>query len=166
VGSPAHLVTELFRGRTGLALIHVPYKGAPPAVTSVLAGETAFMFATASAAIGQVRGGKVRALAVTTAERLAQLPEVPTLAEAGFADFNVTDWAGLVAPKGTPPEARDRLHRAFQGAFADPEVARKLREATILPAAKALGPAEFGGFLRAEVEKWAKVVREAGIAPN
>jgi tripartite-type tricarboxylate transporter receptor subunit TctC len=166
IGSPAHLVTELFRSRTGLALTHVPYKGAPPAVTSVVSGETAFMFATASAAIGQVRGGKVRALAVTTAERIAQLPEVPTLVEAGFADFNVTDWAGLVAPRGTPAEARERLHRAFQAAFADPEAAKRLREATILPASNALGPAQFAGFLRNEVEKWAKVVREAGIAPN
>jgi tripartite-type tricarboxylate transporter receptor subunit TctC len=166
VGSPAHLVTELFRGRSGLALTHVPYKGAPPAVASVVAGETAFMFGTASSAIGQVRGGKVRALAVTTAERLAQLPDVPTLAEAGYGDMNVTDWAGLVAPRGTPPEARERIHRAFAGAFADPEASRRLREATILPVPKAAGGAEFGAFLKSEVEKWAKVIREAGITPN
>lgn len=166
VGSPAHLVTELFRGRSGLALTHVPYKGAPPAVTSVVAGETAFMFGTASAAIGQVRGGKVKALAVTTAERLAQLPDVPTLAEAGYGDMNVTDWAGLVTPKGTPPEARDRIHRAFAAAFADPEAMKRLREATILPLPKATGGAEFGAFLKSEVDKWAKVIREAGITPN
>jgi len=166
VGSPAHLVTELFRARTGLALTHVPYKGAPPAVTSVVAGETAFMFGTASSAIGQVRGGKVKALAVTTADRLPQLAGVPTLAEAGFSDMNVTDWAGLVVPKGTPPEARDRIHRAFAGAFADPEAARRLREATILPLEKAAGGAEFGAFLKAEIDKWAKVIRDAGITPH
>lgn len=166
VGSPAHLVTEIFRGRTGLALTHVPYKGAPPAVTSVVAGETAFMFGTASSAIGQVRGGKVKALVVTTAERLAQLPEVPTLAEAGYGDMNVTDWAGLVAPRGTPPEARERIHRAFAAAFADPEAMKRLREATILPLPKATGGAEFGAFLKSEVDKWAKVIREAGITPN
>lgn len=166
VGSPAHLVTELFRGRTGLALTHIPYKGAPPAVTSVVAGETAFMFGTASAAIGQVRGGKVKALAVTTAERLSQLADVPTLAEAGFNDMDVTDWAGLVAPRGTPPEARERIHRAFAGAFADPDAVKRLREATIVPLPKATGGAEFGAFLKAEVDKWAKVIREAGITPN
>ena len=166
VGSPAHLVTELFRGRSGLALTHVPYKGAPPAVTSVVAGETAFMFATASSAIGQVRGGKVKALAVTTAERLAQLPEVPTLAQAGYTDMNVTDWAGLVAPRGTPPEARARIHRAFAGAFADAEAGRRLREATILPLPAAADGAAFGAFLRAEVDKWAQVIRDAGITPN
>jgi tripartite-type tricarboxylate transporter receptor subunit TctC len=166
VGSPAHLVGEMFRLRTGLPLTHVPYKGAPPAVTSVVAGETVLMFATASAAIAQVRGGKARALAVTVAERLPQLPDVPTLAEAGFTDFNVTDWVGILAPKGTPPETRERIHRAFVAAFADAEAQERLRNATILPAAKPLGPAEFADFLRREVDKWAKVVREAGISAN
>jgi tripartite-type tricarboxylate transporter receptor subunit TctC len=166
IGSPGHLVGEMFRVRNGLALTHVPYKGAPPAVTAVVAGEVSLMFATASSAIGQVRGGRVRALAVTVAERLQQLPEVPTLAEAGYGDFNVTDWVGLLAPKGTPAEARDRLHRAFLAAFADPAAAARLREATIVPAQKPLGSGEFAAFLRAEVDKWAKVVREAGISPN
>jgi tripartite-type tricarboxylate transporter receptor subunit TctC len=166
VGSPGHLTGELFRMRTKLALTHVPYKGAPPAVTAVVAGEVALMFATASSAIGQVRGGKLRALAVTTSERLRQLPDVPTLAEAGLGDINVTDWVGLVVPKGTPPEARERIHRAFSAAFADAEVQDKLRNATILPLAKPLGPAEFGAFLRSEIDKWAKVVREAGISQN
>jgi tripartite-type tricarboxylate transporter receptor subunit TctC len=164
VGSPGHLTGELFRARTGLALTHVPYKGAPPAVTAVMAGEVALMFATASSAIGQVRGGKLRALAVTTSERLGQLPEVPTLAEAGLGGINVTDWAGLVAPKGTPPEARERVHRAFATAFTDPGVQERLRGATVLPLAKPLDAREFGAFLQAEIDKWGKVVREAGIA--
>lgn len=166
IGSPAHLAGEMFRLRTGLALTHVPYKGAPPAVTSVVAGETALMFATASAALPQVRGGQVRALAVTVSERLPQLPDVPTLAESGFANFNVTDWVGILAPKGTPPEARERIHRSFVAAFADREAQERLRNATILPLAQPLGPAEFGVFLRSEVAKWAKVVREAQISTN
>jgi tripartite-type tricarboxylate transporter receptor subunit TctC len=164
VGSPGHLTGELFKARTGLALTHVPYKGAPPAVTAVMSGEVALMFATASAAIGQVRGGRLRALAVTTAERIGQLPDVPTLAEAGLGGINVTDWVGLVAPKGTPPEARERIHRAFAGAFADPGAQEKLRGATILPLARPLDGRAFGAFLQSEVEKWGKVVREAGIA--
>jgi tripartite-type tricarboxylate transporter receptor subunit TctC len=166
VGSPGHLVGELFRIRSGVRLTHVPYKGAPPAVAAVVSGEVALMFATASAAIGQIRGGRVRALAVTTGERLAQLPEVPTLAQAGLSELNVTDWVAIVVPRGTAMETRERLHWAFQGAFADPESASRLREATILPAARALGPAEAGAFLKAEVEKWARVVRESGIPVN
>lgn len=166
VGSPGHLAGEMFRLRTGVPMTHIPYKGAPPAVTSVVAGETVLMFATASSAIAQVRGGKVRALGVTVTERLRQLPDVPTLAEAGLADFNVTDWVGILAPKGTPPEALERIHRAFAAAFADPDARERLSNATILPMAKPLGAAEFDAFLRSEVEKWAKVVREAKISAN
>lgn len=164
VGSPGHVVGEMFKLRTGVAMTHVPYKGAPPAVTAVVSGEVSLMFATASSALGQIRGGRVRALAVTVTERLRQLPDVPTLAEAGFGDFNVTDWVGLVVPKGTPSDTRDRIHRAFVTAFADAEAQGRLRDATIIPAAMPLGPAEFGRFLRAEVEKWSKVVRDAKIS--
>ena len=163
IGSPGQLSGEMFKARTGVPVTHIPYKGAPPAVLAVVTGEVAFMFATASSAIGQITPGKVRALAVTTSERLPQLPDVPTMAEAGLVDFNVSDWAGFVLPKGTPAATRDKLHAALTAAFADPEARERLRKATFVPAAKPLGPAEFGVFLRAEVDKWAKVVREANI---
>ncbi len=163
IGSPGHLAGEMFKSRTGVPVTHVPYKGAPPAVMAVVSGEVAYMFATTSSAIGQVSGGKVRALAVTTTERLPQLPEVPTMAEAGLADFNVGDWLGFVLPKGTPAATRDRVHAALLAAFADPQSRERLRKATFLPVDKPLGPAEFGAFLRAEVDKWATVVREAKI---
>jgi tripartite-type tricarboxylate transporter receptor subunit TctC len=153
----------MFKARTGAPVTHVPYKGAPPAVLAVVSGEVAYMFATASAAIGQVTPGKVRALAVTTSERLPQLPDVPTMTEAGLADFNVSDWVGFVLPKGTPAAQRDKLHAALAAAFTDPEAKERLRKATFVPVDKPLGPAEFGAFLRAEVDKWAKVVRDANI---
>jgi len=165
VGSPAHLASEVFKARTGLPLTHVPYRGAPPAVLAVVTGETDFMFATASAALPQVTAGKVRALAVTTAERLPQLANVPTMAQAGLADFKVSDWIGFLLPKATPGEIRDRLHAGLAAAFAEPEARERLRNATLIPAAPALGPAETGAFLRAEVDKWAKVVSEAKISP-
>lgn len=163
IGSPGHLAGEMFKARTGVPVTHVPYKGAPPAILAVATGEVSFMFATASSALGQVTGGKARALAVTTSERLSVLPDVPTTAEAGLADFNVTDWIGFVLPKGTPAATRDKLHAALAAAFADPAANERLRKATFQVAAKPLGPAEFQGFLRAEVDKWAVVVREANI---
>ncbi len=166
IGSPGHLSGEMFKVRTGVPITHIPYKGAPPAVLAVVSGEVVFMFATASSAIGQVAPGKVRALAVTTTERLPQLPDVPTVAEAGLVDFNVSDWVGFVLPKGTPVAIRDKFHAALTAAFTDKDVREKLRKATFVTVEKPLGPREFDAFLHAEVDKWAKVVREAKISAN
>ncbi len=163
VGSPGHLAGEMFKARTGSRLVHVPYKGAPPAVLAVVTGEVGFMFATASSAIGQVKAQKVRALAVTTVERLPQLGDLPTMAESGLADFDVSDWIGFLLPKGVPAAARDELHSVLLRAFADAEIRERLRGATFIPAAKPLGPAEFRAFLDSEVRKWARVVENAKI---
>lgn len=165
VGSPGHLAGEMFKARIGVPVTHIPYKGAPPAVLAVVKGEVDYMFATASSAIGQIIGGKVRALAVTTSERLPQLPGVPTMAEAGLTDFNVSDWVGFMLPKGTPTAIRDKLHAALVAAFTAPENRERLRNATFIPATP-LGPTEFEAFLRGEVDKWAKIVAEAKISPR
>lgn len=163
VGSPGHLSGETFKLRTGVAMNHVPYKGAPPAVLSVLTGETALMFATASAALPQIKGAKVQALAVTSQSRLAELPDVPTLAEVGMGSIDVLDWVGFVVPKGTPAEMRQKLHQAFTTAYADPQVRQKLEQNTMLAAEPPLGPEAFGAFLARDVAKWEKTIREANI---
>jgi tripartite-type tricarboxylate transporter receptor subunit TctC len=163
VGSPGHLSGEMFRLRAGVTMTHVPYKGAPPAVLSVVTGETALMFATASAALAQVKGGKVQALAVTSQQRVAELPDVPTFAEAGFAGFDVQDWVGFVVPKGTPADVRDRLHRAFTEAYGDAVVRERLEKNTMTSAAPPLGPEAFRAFLARDVAKWEKLIRDADI---
>jgi tripartite-type tricarboxylate transporter receptor subunit TctC len=163
IGSPGHLSGETFRLRTGTELTHVPYKGAPPAVLSVVTGETAFMFATASAALPQIKGGKVRALAVTSTTRLSELPDVPTLAEAGMGTIDVRDWVGFVVAKDTPQTVRDKLHRALADAFGDPAVRERLQRNTMLAAQPPLDPEGFRKFLADDVAKWAKTVKDAGI---
>lgn len=163
VGSPGHLSGETFKLRTGVAMTHVPYKGAPPAVLSVVTGETVLMFATASAALPQIKGGKVQALAVTSRERLSELPDVPTLAEAGLGAIDVLDWVGFVVPKGTPADTRQKLHQAFAAAYADPQVRQKLEQNTMLAAQPPLGPEAFGAFLAKDVAKWEKTIREGNI---
>ena len=163
VGSPGHLSGETYRLRTGAPMNHIPYKGAPPAVLSVVTGETVLMFATASAALPQIRAGKVRALAVTSSSRLTELPDVPTFGQAGLANFDVRDWVGFVVPRGTTAATIDKLHRAFSEAFADPAVRDRLEKSTMLIASPALGPDAFRRFLADDVAKWAKTVREAGI---
>lgn len=163
VGSPGHLSGEMFKLRTGVAMAHVPYKGAPPAVLSVVTGETTLMFATASAALPQIKAGKVQALAVTSQQRIAELPDVPTFAEAGLAGFDVQDWVGFVAPKGTPPDVREKLHRAFAEAYGDPVVRDRLERNTMTSASPPLGPDAFRAFLARDVAKWEKLVRDANI---
>ena len=163
IGSPGHLSGETFKLRTGVAMNHIPYKGAPPAVLAVVTGETALMFATASAALPQIKAGKVQALAVTSQQRLAVLNDVPTFAEAGLTGFDVQDWVGFVVPKGTPAEVKQKLHQAFAAAFGDPEVRGKLEQNTMMSAQPALGPEAFGAFLAKDVAKWEKTIREANI---
>jgi tripartite-type tricarboxylate transporter receptor subunit TctC len=162
-GSPGHLSGETFKLRTGVAMTHIPYKGAPPAVLSVITGETSLMFGTASTALPQIKAGKVKALAVTSKSRVSELPDVPTLAEAGFDTIDVADWIGVIVPKGTPNDIKQKLHQALAAAYADPAVREKLEKNTMQAAQPPLGPAAFGEFLAKDVAKWAKTIQEANI---
>ena len=137
-----------------------------PAGLAVVTNEVSLMFSTASAALPQIKGKTVRPIAVTSNVRLAALPDVPTFLEAGLTHFDVRDWIGFVVPKGTPIDVRERLHRAFATAFADPELVKRFEENTMVMASPPLAPAAFGEFLAADVAKWAKVIKEAGIQPQ
>jgi tripartite-type tricarboxylate transporter receptor subunit TctC len=166
VGSPGHLSGEMFKKREGIAMTHVPYKGAPPAVMAVVTDEVSLMFATASAALPQIKGNTVRPIVVTSATRLKALPDVPTLAEAGLDDFDVRDWIGFVVPKGTAPAVKERLHRAFAAAFSDADTRKRLEDNAMIPAVPVMGPDAFGRFLADDVAKWRSVINDAGIQPQ
>ena len=159
-GSVAHVTGELFKMMTGVNLVHVPYRGAGPALVDLLGGQVQVMFATMSSSIEYVRGGKLRALAVTTATRSPVLPDIPTVAEF-VPGYESSFWTGVGAPKNTPAEIVDKLNKEINAALADSKMKARLAElgATALPGS----PADFGKLLADETEKSAKVVKFAGV---
>jgi tripartite-type tricarboxylate transporter receptor subunit TctC len=142
----------------------VPYKGSGPAMQDLLGGQVAVSFAGIPNVISSVRAGKLRALAVTTAKRWSELPEVPTVAESGIPGYEATLWLGLVAPAGTPAEVINRIYAETAKALQDPELQQSFRGAGVT--ATLMNPQEFGSFIRAEHEKWGKVVRDTGAKVN
>src|SRR5712691_7932171 len=163
IGSTGHLVGELFKMTTGVDLVHVPYRGAGPALTDLLGGQVLISFAGIAGSIEYIRTGKLRAFAVTTATRSDALPDVPTVSEF-VPGFEAGDWLGIGAPKNTPPEIIDRLNKEIAAALADSKI--KARFADLGGTAMALTPAEFGKLLADETEKWGKVIRAANIKPE
>ncbi|HYN11079.1 MAG TPA: tripartite tricarboxylate transporter substrate binding protein [Burkholderiales bacterium] len=159
-GAAAHLAGELFKTMAGVDLVHVPYKGAQPALTDVVAGQVQLMFATSASAIPFIKAGKLRALAVTTAQRSASVPELPTLAEAGVPGFEAITWHGVVVPAATPAALVERLNRDIAGVLRAPE----LRERLAGLGAEVIGgtPGEFADYIAREIPKWAKVVKDSG----
>jgi tripartite-type tricarboxylate transporter receptor subunit TctC len=161
-GTGQHLSMELFKMMTGVKLAHVPYRGAAPAYSDVMSGQVPVFFDNLASAIGQIKGGSVRALAVTGTKRSALLPDVPTVEEAGVPGYSYYVWFGLWAPKGTPQPIIDRLHSEIQKAQAEPGVKAKIAagagETLDMPLA------DIKPFLRAEIAKWGDVVKKAGIA--
>lgn len=163
-GSAQHLVAALFATMAGVDMYHVPYKGSGQAMQDLLGGRVKVSFAGVPNVLAHVRSGRLRALGVTTAKRWPDLPDVPTIAEAGVPGYEATLWLCLLAPAGTPQAVVDKLSGAIKQALADPEVLQNLRHAGIAPSY--LGPKELGGYLRTEHQKWAKVVKDTGATVN
>ena len=160
-GSPGHLSGELFKLRTGSDIVHVPYKGGGPAVADLLGGQVPMLFVSIPAVLPYIKAGRLRALGITTLKRTASAPEIPTIAEAGFPDYDVPSWLGALVPAKTPPSIVTRLHQEFVKALEAPEV----KEVLFAQGADAVGntPAEFDALIKMELKKWAKLVQEAGI---
>ena len=161
-GSTGHVAGELFMRAAGIKLTQVSYKGNAQALVDVMGGQIAMMFDQVSTSAAQVRGGKLRALAVTSRERSSVMPEVPSLHELGYRDFDDVTWNGIVAPAATPREIVGRLHSAVAKALANPEMKKKYAERGIDLVASA-SPEEFTQYFRAEADAFVKLVKEAGI---
>jgi tripartite-type tricarboxylate transporter receptor subunit TctC len=160
-GSVPHLTMELFRSMTGIRVVHVPYKGNPPAVTDLVGGHIQLMFVAIPSVHGQITAGRVRAIAVSSARRSASLPGVPSVAESGVPGYDVASGFGLVAPAGVPPAIVTRLNAEIGRILALPEVKERLASQGADPAGGSA--ADYAAYIRSEVARWSKVVREAGI---
>ncbi|MET0632807.1 MAG: tripartite tricarboxylate transporter substrate binding protein [Xanthobacteraceae bacterium] len=160
-GTTVHLAGEMFKAMAGVDLVHVPYRGSQPAVTSLVAGQTQVMFGDIPVSIGHIQAGTVRIVAVTTATRLDLLPAVPTIGET-LPGYEANAWFGFVVPKGTPPDIVAKLNREINAALADPKI--KARLAELGTTAIVATPAEFGAFIATEIERWAKAVKSSGAS--
>lgn len=160
-GGINHLAGELLKSMAGIRWMHVPFKGTGPSVIGLMVGEVDFTFASTTGLLGPARMGKIRPIAVTSLKRFSELPDVPTISEAGVPGYNVTGWYGLYAPAGTPMEIVRRLQADGARALTSPEVKEKLTKTGNEPVVSR--PEEFAAFLRAEITKWAKVVKESGL---
>jgi tripartite-type tricarboxylate transporter receptor subunit TctC len=156
-----HLAAELLKSRAGIDLTHVPYKGSTPALTDLIGGQVQVMVDNLVTALPQIKAGRVRALAVTSSQRTAELPAVPTVAESGYPGFEVTVWVGFMAPGRTPAPIVEALNRDIGKVLGQPAVRQRIAEmgGWTVP----MTPAQFGTYVRAEIDKWGTVVRQAGI---
>ena len=160
-GSPHHLAMELFKSRTGASLTHIPYKGAAPALADVMGGQVPCMFLDLASGLPVIQSGKVRALAIGTAKRVANLPNVPTLAELGVKDSEVFAFQGVLGPKGMPPAIVQRLNAELNKALVSPDVVKRMNEFGMeaLPGT----PEQFHAMARAEAKRWGVVIKSAGV---
>ncbi len=162
VGSPAHLSGELFKSMAGIDILHVPYKGAPQAMTDLISGQVDLLFANSSVALSQIKAGKVRPIAVTSLQRYKGLPDVPTMNEAGVPKFEADQWLCIFAPAGTPPAVQVFLRNEFEKSLNNIEV-RSTLEQNGMSVAAASTQTELAAFLKQDREKWVRVVKSANI---
>ena len=161
IGGAGHLSGELLKSVAKIDIVHVPYKGGGPAMQGFLGGQVDSFFATPISSISQIRAGKARAVATTGSKRAALMPEVPTIAEAGYAGYEALNWYGFLAPRGTPKDIIDRLNREIVKALASPQAVAALHKTGTEP--KSSTPEEFAQYIKREYDTWGKVVKEAGI---
>ena len=164
VGSSTHLAAEYFNQMMGIKLIHVPYKGSPEAIQDTMSGRTAFYMAPLDTAIGQLKGGKLRALGVTSKTRNPAVPDIPSVAEQGYTNFEIGLWFGVWAPAATPPAIVRKINKDINQAMQDPEVKTAYETKGIK--ATPMNPAEFTKFVREEMSKYQKIAKEAAIEPQ
>ena len=164
VGSSTHLAAEYFNQVMGIKLIHVPYKGSPEAIQDTMSGRTAFYMAPLDTAIGQLKGGKVRPLGVTSKTRNPAVPDIPSVAEQGYANFEIGLWFGVWAPAATPPAIVKKINQDINQAMQDPEVKTAYESKGIK--ATPMSPTEFTKFVREEMGKYQKIAKEAAIEPQ
>jgi tripartite-type tricarboxylate transporter receptor subunit TctC len=160
-GTTPHLSGELLKSMTGIQMTHIPYRGAGASIVDLMGGHVDLAFVSLSSVVPLVKAGKLRAIAITSGKRSALMPALPTFIESGLPGFEVTGWFGLVAPTGTPREVVDRVHDTVANALAHADVLQTLTAVGLEPAAPNT-PEQFGQFLKAEIEKWAKVVKVSG----
>jgi tripartite-type tricarboxylate transporter receptor subunit TctC len=163
-GNAGHLAGELFSGMAGIKMVHIPYKGGAPAMIDLIAGQIQLIFSSAPTAVPQVKAGKIRGLAVTTARRSVILPELPTIAEAGLPGFEADNWYGVVTTMKTPRGIIDRLNAELVRALHAPDVKQLLLTQGL--EVRTSTPQEFGAYMKSEFDKWAKVIKDAGIVAN
>jgi tripartite-type tricarboxylate transporter receptor subunit TctC len=163
-GSAGHLAMEYFKQQAKVDIVHVPYKGTGPMLTDLMGGQTQLTFNGVPPIIGQIKGGKLRAIAVGSAKRVPSLPDVPTIAESGYPGFETSQWYGILLPAGTPAPIVERLHREIVAALAKPDTTRRIVE----DGGVAVGntPAEFAALIAREEKRWGEVVRSAGVKPD
>jgi len=163
-GASTHMSAELFKSMTGIDILHVPYKGSGPAMPDLMSGRVSMMFENAPGAVSHIKAGKLRALAQTGLKRSSAMPEVPTVAESGVPGYESLSWSGIAVPAGTPRALIDRLNKDLNAVLAAPEMRAKLAE----QGADAIGgaPEAFAAHIRAEREKWSRLIRVANIVVN
>ena len=164
VGATPFLATELFKSMAGIDVTHVPYRGGAPALADLVAGQLSFMIENVPGTLPLVRDGKLRALAITSRQRLALVPELPTMEEAGVPGYEMIGWNGIFVPKGTPPEIVARLNAELVKVLRSPEIGEQLAKLGAVPVGDS--PEQFGAFVKAESARWGKIIKDLGIKPE